>query len=505
MSTSYTQSIKISVLAAIFTAAIWFILPVFIAEDQPYIIILLACIVQALLVFFVFFLWTQSPEWRNPFIGPGLISALSIHALMFYGPLNIPSMMFPFKAAQSNYAAPIYFLIGTISALLEFIGTVLGISIVRILAHDRKPKYACELWLPRRQTALFVGLSITMGLIYNVFKYPARIMMLEMADEPIFYQLIYYGVEYCLGFGPFFVAVGLSEHLKNKHHHMSKLLFGIVLFVNFSCFIIWGMRTWSMISLTLPFVFLFFKSKIQIKKFTVWILLIGLVAYSFVTIFRYSHATVFIERAAQTKTGVFIDISLMDLFALSTQPLGDSSVAGNWLYDLSYHFAGLDPVAAALVAQAENRVAPQLGKVIYSGVMSALPHWLRPEGAIENSSKLIGINLGILRPMDNIITSLFENVVDFGPIFLIIPSLVMGFILGMIDRLLYKAGENLKLEGFRVVRIVWLLGLCFGAMSFGSSTIDSAKRLSGLMFFVVCGSWAIAFWQRCKIRFRVAI
>jgi hypothetical protein len=206
------------------------------------------------------------------------------------------------------------------------------------------------------------------------------------------------------------------------------------------------------------------------------LLLVGGV-YAAITAVRISG----LERAVWEGQGRIDASELLD--AIGRRDPGQS-ILGRALFDASYRTAGLEPVAALVAAQRTGHLRPQEGRVAISGFKQALPAAWRPELAVPERVKSAPSHFDVFTEGDWVTTFEAEAVLDAGAAFTFIPGLLGGLLLGVVDRLLVRAGNANGFDGVLVVRMAFLLY----PIAIGASLADMT-----LLFFKATAGYAVLF------------
>jgi hypothetical protein len=155
-----------------------------------------------------------------------------------------------------------------------------------------------------------------------------------------------------------------------------------------------------------------------------------------------------------------------------------------FLTDISYRTSGLEAVAGIVEGQSQGVLRPMAGRVMFAGFLQSLPAVIRPTDDLPDRIKTAPSYYGWFEPGDFVTTQLSELVMDAGPWLVIVPAVIVGMLLAMLDQLLLALGQHPSLQPLLVVRIAWLL-MILNAASIGETTVLFVKGTMGYTILVL--------------------
>ncbi|HEY3350324.1 MAG TPA: hypothetical protein VGM13_11160 [Thermoanaerobaculia bacterium] len=386
---------------------------------------------------------------------------LPLHALLYSGLSNVVPALLPAlrpaslaeivslrmpESGAGDYA------IATLSALGLLVGWATGLEIVSRCFPASRGGAARPLGTPRDSTALAAMLilfvlvaagTLRFGLEYAITLSDERVTTLGLGD-----QLLFHGLFSFMPIGPALAAIVWMSHERRRPAVTAALVGASCLFVGVLG--VWRMRSTAMLAVVLPMLLLSSRRRIDVRRWALPGVLLVVASYAAITAVRISD----LEEAVREGAG---RMSAADfLGAVGRQPPGES-VSGRALFDASYRTAGLEPVAALVAAQDAGRLPLQEGRVLRAGFEQALPASLRTEFEVPERVKTAPSLFGIFTEGDWVTTFAAEAVLDSGAALTFLPGVVAGLLLGLVDRLLLRAGNARGFDGILVVRMAFLL------------------------------------------------
>jgi len=317
----------------------------------------------------------------------------------------------------------------------------------------------------------------------------------DIANFDFFQKIIFHGTLYSLSIPPILATVVYIQSKSSKEIFQSKILLVFSSVVTLFALLVWGQRSTAILSAVCSFAIVIFAKKTTIKKIVLPVILTLIFVYSAVTFVRNSQIVDFLAGVEN----INIEAMYASLGESSQENGGDLLSRG--FVDLSYRAAGLEAVAAIVSAQSNGGLELRWGATSLSGLMSALPSLLRPEDGII-SIKTAPFDSGLFSNGDWVTTLLSELTFDFGAFLIFFPAIICGFLLTLLDRLLYIAGQNHLFHGFLLIRILFLIFIISRGDSIASMTILLFKALSGLTFLLIAIAVAIFLLKGINFRFK---
>jgi hypothetical protein len=444
---------------------------------------------------------------RDRSSGPNIVLVLAVHGLMYYGVANVMPALLPERRPPElelilriPAASVGAYTDASLAALMLIVSLAIGALVFRDVASHRRPRAGASAaagrvlgWLPGYHVSVvccvsLLGIVVVATLLFGV-RFDATMLAEGVTSTFSPLQLaIWGGVFYFLPIAPFLAA---SAYVKADLHQRRStrwlLIFAALLCL--AALIVWRMRSTAMLSILLPTALLVYAGVLSLRRILLP-MMAGLVGiYVLVTIVRLSQVA---ELVAASTGG---SVSFGDIVsAIGSDER--TSVAEKALFDLSYRAAGLEGVAAIIDAQQSGRVAPMMGRATLAGFAQGLPAALRGQLSIPERVKTAPAALGIFGEGDWVTTILAEQVLDFEPLLLVVPALLLGFLFALFDALLLMIGSSRPwLEGLLVLRIPWLLAFLLVGGSAGDLLVYFFKANAGysvaLLFAGVIGTaWA---------------
>ena len=249
---------------------------------------------------------------------------------------------------------------------------------------------------------------------------------------------------------------------------------------------VWQMRSTAMLALAAPIALAVYSGRLSWRRTLLPVLIVVPLAYYLVTVVRGSSLPQLLSR------GDILRVQVGDVVAALRERSTDRSVV-NWaLRDLSYRTAGLEGVAAIVEAQAEGRLDMKLGRVTGAGLLQALPASLRAAEGYQERLKTAPAHYGIFLKGDWVTTILAEQVLDWGPVFLLVSAFALGLVLECIDRGLLALSRVRVLRGLVIIRYAWVFEILVFEWGLADVTLMFVKAIAGyIVVFIVAGFFAM--------------
>jgi hypothetical protein len=250
---------------------------------------------------------------------------------------------------------------------------------------------------------------------------------------------------------------------------------------------IWRMRSTAMAALILPLALLAYTGRTRWRTIIVPVGVLAIAAYVVVTIVRLGDLPSLALQAGGA--GALDRLDVLEAVSGSSR---DGDLLESAAVDASYRAAGLEPVAALIHAQQTGQITPGYGATVLSGFLQALPEAVRPNLSSAPIAKFAPARYRVFEPGDWVLTILAELVFDFGPIFLFIPAIAVGVLLGAIDDALLILGNRDGNDGFLIIRLAWLVAIVFFEFSLADRTLLFFKATIGYAVPIVLTGMAVA-------------
>jgi hypothetical protein len=424
---------------------------------------------------------------------------LTVHVLLYYGIANaIPAMLPELRpvailgvTGRIPMASGMSYAVASLAGLLLLSGAAIGWMISEHTFHLREGSWRVYererrwLWLPSYRLSVIacIALIVAVGFVTVSIgtSWGAFLGDYEMQMElPTWHKVVIYGVIRLLPVAPILAA---SAYLQAKTPQGKRCCFFLLVSSSILMVLtlaIWGMRTNAMISVALPVWMIGFFRERKWSSVVLRLLILSTMIYGGVSVVRLSQVSVSLVDPGEG--------SISHIFSAVTRPATDRAVLDYAVSDASYRMAGLEANAALIEAQETGLLRLRWGKVMWAGFIQALPAWLRSDFLNPERIKTAPAHYGIFAEGDWVSSVLAESVMDFGPIGVLLPGLLAGFVLNVMDRTLLWFGSRCpSLEGLLVIRLAWLVQI-LDFTSLADVTILFLKAVSGFIaVFVLVG------------------
>jgi hypothetical protein len=429
--------------------------------------------------------------------GPNILSLLALHVLLYYCIANIFPAIIP---EQRTYFSQMmnkipesdvgYYFLSSVAAVVFLVATVLGYYACNSLFKNfsvhrsRLNSFSNVPWLPSYQTSLLFSSVLMICIIYATIMYGWKTGTI-LTDENIieftfFEKLTFHGSIYFLPVPPILGSSAYIQANSLKQKKYALWLFGLSCLVTLLCLIIWRQRSTAMIAVSLSICLLGYTNTIPWKKLILPIILSVVIAYSLVTIVRESALPALISMS-----GDLSGTSAAEMISAIQPESNDMGILSSFLNDMSYRTAGLEGVAAIIMAQERGNIELMMGRVTFAGFKKSLPMSLRGENTFDDRIKTAPSFYGVFDEGDWVTTILAEQVMDYGIFILFLPSFVIGFLLCAIDALLYYMGSMPSCDSLLVIRISWLLYIISNGGCLSDLTLNFIKATIGYTFMLL--------------------
>lgn len=449
----------------------------------------------------------EAPTGRSPRV----IHMLCLHTLLYYGIANLSPALFPdrrpllvqlFPTVPGGTPGTAY-VWATLAAILLLIGATAGAS-RRSDLREVPPAPPGERggehpdWLPGYATSLAVAAVLVLVLVLGTARFGLEWgAILEAETPPAFGfvdQLLLYGALPWIPVIPLLAASAYVTARDGRRRRWALVALGMAAAIVMAGMAIWRMRSTAMAALILPLALLAYLGRMRWRSILVPSAALAVVAYAVVTVVRLGDIPSLVARGGGTSAIDRVDV--VDAVRASSS---DSGVLESAAVDASYRAAGLEPVAAILYAQDKGEISPGYGRTVAAGFLQALPAATRPDLANSPPIKFAPARRRVFQPGDWVLTVLAELVYDFGPVLLVVPAVVVGFLLRAIDDLLLGLGSRDGMEGFRVIRLAWLVAIVFFEFSLADRTLLFFKATMGYSVLIVATGAAVAAWKATRV------
>lgn len=423
----------------------------------------------------------------------------ALHVLLYYGISNIvPALLPELRPELMKLLSPIplsdpfgYF-VGSFSASLLLMGIVIGNSLAcRVIRKTAPPVSRGEgnrlSSLPGFEISWIASVSLTGLVVLGTFLYAFQWgngmpdSDQALASLPLWEQLFFHGLIPFLTVAP---LLGANAYLLAKTASGGKKAFrlmivsGVIILLALAA---WGMRLTAIIALLMPVGFLVMNGAIRFRRAILPGLCIIVASYCLVTAVRLSSLA---SELSQSGSG---DVGFSEMLSAIGTREGDGTILGGAIGDASYRAAGLEAVAAILTAQRQG-VGYKWGQVTGAGFLQGLPAAIRTQEDVPERVKTAPSHFGIFLARDWVTTILAESVLDFGPILLLFPTILIGFGLTMVDRLFLRFVQAPAMEGLLILRIPFLIYPLHTAAGLADMTLVLMKATVGYaLFFLLIG------------------
>ena len=343
-------------------------------------------------------------------------------------------------------------------------------------------------WLPSyklsmRSCVVLLVLVVVGTIQYGIYYYTGSVLSEEMVS--LYQKMFLYGLFSFLPMAPMLAAAALVQATVPRQRRLARWVFAGACLMTFMTLAIWGMRSTAMLALAMPLGLFIYAGEVDWRKIVLPAVGLIMVVYGAVTVIRGSELLSLLAQPSD-----ITHLSRSDVVsAVMTAQNENLGVAQRALGDASYRAAGLEAVAALIQAQTDAQISLQWGKTIQAGFMQALPASLRLALDIPERIKTAPAYFGIFQPGDWVSTFLAELVLDFGPFFLLLPAVLVGFGLGFVDRTLLGLGQRPALEGILILRLAFLVFIISNGTSFADMTLLFFKATIGYTaLFILLGN-----------------
>lgn len=432
----------------------------------------------------------------DPFSQPGATAMLALHVLLYYGIANISPALFP-ESRPALYqmfspvpaASPVSaYAWGTVAACCFIGGVALGGSLGAALLPDvgTRPVESApwRRWLPGYQLSLAACLLLVLVMTIGTARFGLKWGAILESESPLelsfFDQLLFYGSLPWMPVIPLLAASAILQAASERQRRrgVSALIFAEIAVVG--GLTIWRIRSMTMAALVLPLVLLAHVARLRWRSVILPVGVLAIAAYVVVTIVRLGNLP-----ALAVEAGGFGGLAGAEVVEAVTNSANDSDVGASAVMDLSYRAAGLEAVAAIVNAQQSGEIDLQLGMTVLSGFLQALPAGVRRSIAAAPPIKTAPAHFRVFEPGDWVSSILAELVFDFGPVLLLVPAILVGLLLTLIDRALLLMGERERYQGILIVRMAWLVSIVFFEVGLADRTLLFFKATSGYIVILV--------------------
>ncbi len=431
--------------------------------------------------------------------GPGAVTFLALHGLIFYGLANIAPAFFrnlrPFELrALMEWRIPPApvdaYTAATIAAIGLLAGAAAGAGIVsrafRVTVPS-SPGARTVSWLPGAATAaaslavvaaLVVAGTVRFGLGFGLTLTDEAILQFDLLDQLLFHGLISF-----LLLGP---ALAAAVYIQSRRiGALGTGFLGIIGVLLVVLIAVWRMRSTAIIAAALPIALLGLTGKLDVRRWLAPAVLLLLGIYAAVTAVRVSDiGNVVLEGGERNPAA-------RDLLAAAARRGPDETVVSRTVFDLSYRAAGLEAVAALIEAQQDGRLDVQGFRVTGSGYLQSLPARLRPQQDMPLKVKTAPSTLGIFGEGDWVTTILSEGVMDCGMWGTALYGFLAGFLICLVERALLRLGSLPVLDVLLVLRYAFLAYLLYIGADLPSMTATFFKATIGFLGVLLAASFLI--------------
>lgn len=420
---------------------------------------------QGMLAIMLCLLYAWSKGRWLPASGPTVATILICHTAVYYGVSNLVPALLPDLRPESiamlveyriSPAPPSFYIIGTLSAVLFVMAFCTGARAVLVLpVRLVPPPTRVYLWLPSCRFCVMACAIFLFFVLWGTARYSSQFVTGAMTSEAmaelcLVDQLVFHGLLYFLPIAPLLSAAALLQSAVPRNRRWIKLLLAGASVTTFLALATWGMRSTAMIAIMLPIALLSHAGAINWRRAVLSCAVLLTLIYSLVTYVRHSELSTLLAETTSLR-----DLTIANVADSLRQRRVEEGVLEHFVGDLSYRVAGLEAAAALLQAQREDRLFLQFGRVTLAGFKQALPSSFRPEFEIAARVKTAPSHYGIFQSGDWVTTVLAEQILDFGPYFLVVPAAIAGFFMALIDRALLVLGRLEILQGLLVLRLAF--------------------------------------------------
>ena len=454
-------------------------------------------LLQVVVSFVALFILVNRSAYRTATSGPGLLQFVALHVLLYYGVANIIPALVPelrpeMVVSMTTYRIPsspvTAYADATFSALLLLLGLACGCQLAEMLVPVRRrlrskldePRFS---WLPGYGLAMtscvvLLGL-VGAGTVLYGFQFASLLTSETVANFSIGDQLLFHGLFWFLPLAPLLGAAAYVQAGSVSTRRRALALLVLSTIIMLILLTAWRTRSTAMLAVALPLALLVYAGEISLRRIAIPGAILTVVVYVGITAVRLS------SLPGLLAGGDWSVAPMSEVLSAIGTMQGERTIAERGLSDLSYRTAGLEPVAALLDAQQRHEIDPKWGVVIVSGMLQALPAGLRPEFEIPERVKTAPSLWGVFEPGDWVTTLLAEVVLDFGPVWLVLPAVVAGAFLAGIERVLLRLGRHSLFEGLLIVRMAYLVYFIAFGDSIASATLQFFKATIGYSVLLV--------------------